>query len=360
MRRGIVLLVAAALVAAGLGPAQAQAPPYFAGKVIEIVVPFGAGGGTDIETRFLAPFFEKHIAGNPRVTVRNMPGGGSITGANFYVQNAKPDGLQILATSGSTIIPYILGVPQVRYDFKQWKLIKVNGVGATVYVSPGTGIRRPEDVLKPTAPLVYGGIGATGLDLAVLLTFELLGMNVRSVMGFEGRGPARLAFERGEINIDYQTTPAYLSQVAPLEREGKARPLFTFGFTNEQGVLGRDPAAPRLPTIYEFYQLVHKRKPDGQTRWKALQALLIPAFTFQKALWVPQGTPPEALNALWEAVDKMNADPDFKEKSKNVLEGYTLFRGDKSEATVIKSLRVTLDVQKFIKDLLRAKYNVDI
>ncbi|MGH7418269.1 MAG: hypothetical protein ACREKB_10890, partial [Candidatus Rokuibacteriota bacterium] len=78
------------------------------------------------------------------------------------------------------------------------------------------------------------------------------------------------------------------------------------------------------------------------------------------ALWVPQGTPPEALNALWEAVDKMNADPDFKEKSKNVLEGYTLLRGDKSEATVIKSLRVTLDVQKFIKDLLRAKYNVDI
>jgi len=56
----------------------------------------------------------------------------------------------------------------------------------------------------------------------------------------------------------------------------------------------------------------------------------------------------------------MNADPEFKEKSKNVLEGYTLFRGDKIEATVIKSLSVTLDVQKFIKDLLRAKYNVDI
>jgi len=66
------------------------------------------------------------------------------------------------------------------------------------------------------------------------------------------------------------------------------------------------------------------------------------------------------LNALWAAVDKMNADPEFKEKSKNVLEGYTLFRGDKMEATVIKSLTVTLDVQKFIKDLLRTKYNVDI
>jgi len=359
VKQAALALSVVLVAAAGLAPVQAQAP-YFAGKTIEIFVPFGAGGGTDIETRFLAPFFERHIAGNPKVLVINRPGGGSILGANFYAANAKPDALQILATSGSTVIPYILGVPQVQYDFKKWKLVKVNGVGAVVYVNPATGIRRPEDVLKPAQPLVYGGIGAANLDLAMVLAFELLGMNVRSVFGFEGRGPARLAFERGETNIDYQTTPAYLSQVAPLVQERKAVPLFTFGFTNDKGQLVRDPAAPTLPTIYEFYQQVHKRKPDGQLRWKALQALLNPAFTFQKALWVPQGTPAEALNALWDAVDKMNADPEFKEKSKNVLEGYTLFRGDKMEATVIKSLRVTLDVQKFIKELLRTKYNIDI
>ena len=359
MRRSVVIVAVILLGAALLAPARAQAP-YFAGKTIEILVPFGAGGGTDIETRFLAPFFEKHIAGNPKVIVRNMPGGGSILGANFYTANAKPDGLQILATSGSTVVPYILGVPQVQYDFKKWRLIKVNGVGGVVFVSPATGIRRPEDVLKPAQPLVYGGIGATALDLSMLLAFELLGMNVRSVMGFEGRGPARLAFERGETNIDYQTTPAYLSQVVPLQREGKARALFSFGFTNEKGQLVRDPAAPTLPTIYEFYQQMYKKKPDGQVRWKALQALLVPAFTFQKALWVPQATPPEVLNPLWEAVDKMNADPVFQEQSKNVLEGYTLFRGDKTEGAVIRSLTITLDVRKFITDLLRTKYNVAI
>ena len=202
MRRAALALVVVLIVAAGLVPARAQAP-YFAGKTIEIIVPFGAGGGTDIETRFLAPFFEKHIAGNPRVVVFNRSGGGSILGANLYMLSAKPDGLQILATSGSTVIPYILSVPQVQYDFKRWRLIKVNGVGGVVYVSPGTGIRRPEDVLKPAQPLVYGGIGAQNLDLAMVLAFELLGMNVRSVFGFEGRGPARLAFERGETNIDY-------------------------------------------------------------------------------------------------------------------------------------------------------------
>ncbi|MDQ7849445.1 MAG: tripartite tricarboxylate transporter substrate-binding protein [Armatimonadota bacterium] len=359
VQRAALAVVVGLLLVAGVTPVQGQVP-YYAGKTIEIIVPFGAGGGTDIETRFLAPFFEKHIAGNPKIVVTNRPGGGSILGANFYAANAKPDGFQIFASSGSTVIPFLLGVPQVQYDYRKWRLVKVNGVGGVAYVSPATGIRRPEDVLNPARPLVYGGISATGLDLSMLLAFELLGINVRSVLGFEGRGPARLAFERGETNIDYQTTPAYLSQVVPLIREGKARPLFSFGFTNEKGQLVRDPAAPDLPTIYEFYQQVHKRKPDGLLRWKALQALLVPAFSFQKTLWVPQGTPPEALNALWEAVDKMNADPEFREKSKNILEGYTLFRGDKMEGALLRSLTVTLDVRKFILDLLRTKYNVAI
>ncbi len=358
MRRPVLALLLA-IAAAGLAPAHAQGP-YYAGKTIEVIVPFGAGGGTDIESRFLAPFFEKHIAGNPRVLVRNTPGGGSILGANFYAANAKPDGLQILATSGSTVVPFILGVPQVRYDFKQWKLVKVNGVGGVVYVAPRVGVRRPEGLRRPLERLLYGGVSPTGLDVVMVLLFELLGLDVRSVFGLEGRGPARLAFERGEVTIDYQTTPAYLTQVVPLVKERKAIPLMSMGFVDERGQIVRDPAAPDLPTPYEVYQRLYNRKPDGLLRWKAYQAMMSPGFGYQKALWVPQGTPAEALSALHEAVDRMNADPVFREQSRNVLEGYSISRGDKVEAAVHKSMRVTLDVQKFIKDLLRTKYNVDI
>lgn len=352
------MLVLALLVAASV-PLQAQ-PAYYAGKTIEILVPFGAGGGTDIETRFLAPFLEKHIAGNPRITVRNMPGGGSILGANWYVQNAKADGLQVLATSGSTVIPFILGVSRVQYDFSRLKLVKVNGVGGVVYVSPRTGITAAKDLLKPGAPLVYGGISATGLDLTTLLLFEVLGVNVRAVLGFEGRGPARLAFERGETTIDYQTTPAYLTQVVPLIKEGKAVPLMSFGFLNERGAMVRDPAAPDLPTPYEVYQALYERKPDGLLRWKALVTMVSAGFAYQKALWVPQGTPDEALQALREGIDRMNRDIQFKVQSKQVLEGYTVFRGDQLEPAVHKSMRITLDVKKFITDLVQGKYNTRI
>lgn len=355
MKRSVWLLV---LLLVAL-PAGAQ-QPYYAGKTIEIIVPFAPGGGSDIDARFFAPFFEKYVPGNPRVIVRNMPGGGSILGANFFAENARGDGTQLFTTSGSTMIPYILGLPQVRYDPAKWELIKVNGVGGVLYASPRTGVRKPEDLAKPAERLVYGGISATGLDLVTLLLFEVLGLDVRVVMGFEGRGPARLAFERGETNIDYQTTPAYLSQVAPLVREGKAVPILSMGFVNEKGVMVRDPSVPDLPSAYEAYQAMFKRKPDGLLRWKAYQSMVAAAFTFQKALWAPGGIPADALQALRTAVDRMRADPQFQQQGKQVLEGYDVLRGDVAKAAVLRAARVTLDVKKFITDLLRSKYQVRI
>lgn len=345
------------LVALSGLPAAAQ-QPYYAGRTIEIIVPFAPGGGSDIDARFFAPFLEKYVPGNPRVVVRNMPGGGSILGANFFAENARTDGTQLLVTSGSTMIPYILGVPQVRYDPTKWELIKVNGVGGVLYVAPRTGVRKPEDLARPAERLVYGGISATGLDLVTLLLFEVLGLDVRVVMGFEGRGPARLAFERGETNIDYQTTPAYLSQVVPLVQQGKAVPVLSMGFVNEKGVMVRDPSAPDLPSAYEAYQALFRRKPDGLMRWKAYQSMVAAAFTFQKALWAPGGTPAEAVQALRGAVDRMRQDPQFREQGKQVLEGYEVLRGDLAKPAVLRATRVTLDVKRFITELLRSKYQV--
>ncbi|MFN3449467.1 MAG: tricarboxylate transporter, partial [Roseococcus sp.] len=73
----------------------AQAP-YYAGKTVEVIVPFAPGGAADVGARFVAPFLEKHVAGSPRVTVRNVPGGGSMLGASFFAANAKPDGLMLM------------------------------------------------------------------------------------------------------------------------------------------------------------------------------------------------------------------------------------------------------------------------
>ncbi len=356
---GVTLILMLSTLAAIPPEGQAQ-PPFYAGKTIELLVTFAPGGGTDLDARFFASFFEKHTPGNPRVVVRNMAGGGGVTGANWYWNNAKNDGLMIIAASGSNKIPFILGVPQVQYDFRKWKLIKVNGVGGAVYVSPRTGIRKVGDLLKPQERLVYGSISPTSVDLTTLLAYEVLGMDVKAVFGFEGRGPVRLAFERGEISIDHQTTPAFSSQVGPMVREGKAVPIFSLGQLNERGQIVRDPGFPDLPTVYEAFQILHKNKPDGYIRYKAFRSILSAGFSFQKTFWVPEGTPEDAIRALREAVDRMQRDPAFQQQAKVVLEGYPVTRGDLAEATVLRSLNITLDVRQYILNLLRTKFNVVI
>ena len=88
LSRRQALGAAAAVVGATAWPAGARAS-YFAGRTIEFIIPFAEGGGSDVWARFLAPFIARHLPGRPTVIVRNVPGGGSITGANEYAARAR-------------------------------------------------------------------------------------------------------------------------------------------------------------------------------------------------------------------------------------------------------------------------------
>jgi len=356
--RQIVLALTLAIVVVFASPGGAQTS-YFAGKTIEIIVPTAVGGPSDILNRSFAPFLEKHIVGNPTVRIRNIPGGGTVLGSNWFAANAKSDGLTLLASPVGSKIAYVIENPAVRYDFRKFRLVAVSGGGAVFYTSPRTGLRQATDIAK-TSGLIMGSPSPPGNVVTALLALELLGANPRVVFGFEGVGPARLAFERGELNLDFQATIVYASQVLPLVREGKAVPLMTLGYINEQGEIVRDPAVPNLPTVYEVYQQIHGRKPDGLLRWKAYRATVAAAWVYGRGLWVQEGTPPEILKPLHEAIDRMNRDREFQEQAKKLLEGYALIRGDRVEQHVHRGLRVTLDVTKFIRNLMLEKYGQTI
>ena len=70
----------------------------FAGKAIEWTIPFNTGGGSDVWARFFAPLIAAELPGKPTIVVKNVGGGGSITGTNQFAARAKPDGLSILGT----------------------------------------------------------------------------------------------------------------------------------------------------------------------------------------------------------------------------------------------------------------------
>jgi hypothetical protein len=332
------------------------AAPYYEGKTIEVIIPFPVAGGSDIWIRTIAPYLEKNIAGTPKFSFRNVGGGRGIPGMMEFVAKAKSDGLMVLVSSATNYFPVLLGDKAAKYDFGQWKPLLVNPVGGVMYGSPAAGIKQVEDLGK-VKNLIYGGISAIGLDLIPLITFELLDLDARGVLGFKGRGDARIAFERGETNIDYQTTPAYNATVVPLIKEGKAIPLMSFGQLDDKGNIIRDPAVPDLPTVPEVYEKLKGKKPTGKF-WDTYKIFMPSAFAVQKILWIKGDAPGAAPQAFYAAADRLEKDKEFHAKTEKILGGYPLLRGDRLEKTIQQAFQVDSETQRFVKEWVGKKYRV--
>src|ERR1700692_3605345 len=67
------------------------------GRTIEWIVPFDAGGGTDVRSRFHVPWLKKYLKSHVSIVVENKPGAGSISGTNlFYANRMRRDELSML------------------------------------------------------------------------------------------------------------------------------------------------------------------------------------------------------------------------------------------------------------------------
>jgi tripartite-type tricarboxylate transporter receptor subunit TctC len=358
--RRAALTAAAACVVAAAAPSSSQAQASFEGETIEWLIPFSPGGGSDTWARFNAPFFSKYLPGEPVVVVLNEPGGGSTKGANLFAARAKPDGLTILGTSGSTQFPYLLGDPRVRYEYQDWRIAMASPTGGVVYTTPELGLSGAEDLAKLKGQsLVYASQGATSLDLVPLLAFKLMGLDVKHVFGFKGRGDGRIAFERGEVNIDYQTSSAYIKNVQPLVDAGKAIPLFSWGALDEDGNIVRDPTFPDLPSFVEAYEMLTGQAPSGPD-FDAYVAFFVAGFPAQKMVFLPKGTSDDVVAAYQEAVVKMKDDPDYQTAKEPVLGTYEQVTGKAAQALFEKGTKISPELRKRVVDMLASEYNVKI
>ena len=99
---GTSLAAAFSMLLTGAAANAAEAP-FYEGKTLRILVSSGTGGGTDSAARLVSRFIGKYLAGNPRVLVQNMPGGGGTIANNYFFNEVKPDGLTIMQDSSSGI-----------------------------------------------------------------------------------------------------------------------------------------------------------------------------------------------------------------------------------------------------------------
>ncbi|MEO1277115.1 MAG: tricarboxylate transporter [Pseudomonadota bacterium] len=352
-------------VAAGLATALAAASPAAAqftleGETVEWIIPFSESGGSAKWANFYAPLLSEALPGQPTVVVKFMPGAGSTKGANFFQEQEYEDGTLIFGSSGSTQFPYLLGDPRVRYEYNDWNVVLASGTGGVAYLPPDLAAKFDGDAddLKDV-DFIYGSQGATRLDLVPLLAWEMLGLQVEPVFGIKGRGDGRLMFERGEANIDYQTSSGYLNGVTPLVADGKAVPMMTWGALDDDGNIVRDPTFPDIPTFKEVCEATAGCETAGE-RWDAWKAFFVAGFPAQKMVFLPAGAPQEAIDAYAAAFEAVKARPDFAEISAKRLGKYPQMTGPKAAAAMQSATGVPAEAKAFVIGWLADRYGVSL
>ena len=303
----------------------ADAAPFYEGKTIELIVPSAAGTGNDTTARWLAPLLAEYIPGKPKVQVINVEGAGAVTGANQFAE-AEPDGLSFFVSGEANTTAYLLGGEGVAYDYADWAPLLGMPLGSVVFMRPGAGgVEDREDILDADATLILGGEQNAGTTSRAL-TLDLLGVDYQLVTGYSGnRG--EIALQQGEIDISGASTGSYLTNTAPLAEEGKVLPLYSMGYRDDSGELVSDPAAPDLPNLPEYYEMLHDKQPSGD-EWDAFNLLFDSTRSLTQVLWTHGDAPEAAIAAANEGIEAMKEDPAYIEGIENVLGGYEPVSGD--------------------------------
>jgi hypothetical protein len=231
--------------------------------------------------------------------------------------------------------------------------------GGGAYISSKFGVKSLQDLPKLAGvKLHFASQGPTSLDLAPVLAFRMLGLDVQAIFGFQSRGDGLLAFQRGEAEVDYQTTTAYLRNSTQIIARGEAVPLFSFGAFDENGKYGRDPNFPDLPHLAEAYEIVFGKPPSG-IEWEALEALILAGLASQKLMLLQKGTSDEIVEAYREAVRKMRQDPDYIARRDQAIGEYEVVTDGPGEVLYKRATTISPEAREWVRNYLTTKYEVD-
>ena len=183
----------------------------------------------------------------------------------------------------------------------------------------------------------------------------MLGVPYKYVTGFRSSAPARLAFQRGEINFFSESSPSYFSVVEPtMVKSGQAIAVFydpihdgstfaPFKAMDDQSVAG----------FPDFYRKLTGKLPAGPL-WDAYRANLAIDSAMLRTVVLPPGVPAAAVAALRSAIVRLNNDPEFAKEAQKSLQfvPHYVTGGDLNEQ-VRRTLVVKPEVRAFVADYVK-------
>ena len=244
-----------------------------------------------------------------------------------------------------------------RTDFRTYDFLAYQP-GSTVYyartdVPPG--LKDATDIVKAQG-LVAGGLGAENAkDLLIRLALDMLGVPYRYVTPFPGSQAARLALQRNEINFFSESPPSYRAVIAPsLVKEGSVIPVyFDPDYNGESLKISKQVEGLPILPFQELYRKIKGSTTSGQL-WDAYLTVLSINSTMQRTIVLPPNTAPAAIAALRDAIEALNADPDYAAEALKTL-GYApeWVAGEGTNAQVRRALSITPEMRSFIASYVK-------
>jgi tripartite-type tricarboxylate transporter receptor subunit TctC len=236
-------ITAAALAALGLALspfAQAQTYPT---KTVALVVPFPAGGGTDIVARLVAQKLSESLKGN--VVVENRPGASAQIGTK-YVVDAAPDGHTLLIGTTSLVNGPALFGSKLPYDHNKQLRPVISLADLAIFLSVNAqkfSARTVKEFVEQAKKLPNSNMGSAGAGTTLHMSGEWfkLATGLQSLhVPFKGSAPQVVALGGGEVDWAMENYGAVL----PMVQNGRVRLLAVAS-------PARNPQAPDVPTFKE-------------------------------------------------------------------------------------------------------------
>jgi tripartite-type tricarboxylate transporter receptor subunit TctC len=285
MKQIVVSSFMIALVATLMVPGVALAQDKYPSKPITLIIPYAAGGSTDLLARAVEKIWPKY-APKPLVLI-NKTGGGGVVGTEFVVRS-KPDGYTFFLGYGSgsdVVMPHLQKMP---YDpFKDIVAICRLSVHSVVIVTGAKSeFNSVKDMIawakkegKPITSSVATKAGA--VDIAVTALGKAAGINIVTVPS-AGGADAVTMLAGGHVMIG----GGHPSEVMPHIRAGRFKPLGV-------ALPDRDPSLPNVPTLKE-------------------QGINVSTWGSVKGIGGPAATPKEIIAYLEATLKKVCEDAEFK------------------------------------------------
>ena len=277
MRLRMILL----MLAMACGPAVAQEPAYPT-RPINLVVPFAAGGSSDILARVIEPAMSRYL-GQPLIILNRPGAAGNL--AMESVAKSAPDGHTIVLGNSLNFVRNYLEFKDVRYAPKDFTLVSRIGDTPLVLVVhpslPVMSVRELIDYARARPDTIrYGAQGPRSLDIHLIRNDQNISMVEVPYTG--GTAPLLRDLVGGHIQLNAATASSVISTI-------KGAQLRALALMSAQ----RDPALPDVPTVVE-------------AGYPQFESSLYFGFA------VPASTPPAIVERLHAATNHALADKDVQ------------------------------------------------